>query len=153
MATSKLTFQKRQKEMKRQEKQRAKAERRAQKKLAGPSEAVPREPLTRPLYDPQGNFSDPDPEKLNRFLSYRLNELFSMHGYGPARFLPTKSRPSIPTDELFRRPLSAGGTAGEVLKMLSSDAVFRRGIPLGRSQENEGFLGEKRASKAGAVPP
>jgi hypothetical protein len=33
MATSKSTFQKRQKEMKRQEKQRAKAERRAQKKL------------------------------------------------------------------------------------------------------------------------
>ena len=33
MATSKSTFQKRQKEMKRQEKQRMKAERRAQKKL------------------------------------------------------------------------------------------------------------------------
>ena len=35
MATSKSTFQKRQKEMKRQEKQRMKAERRAQKKLVG----------------------------------------------------------------------------------------------------------------------
>jgi hypothetical protein len=63
MATSKSTFQKRQKEMKRQEKQRAKAERRAQKKLAGPSEAEPlMEPLTGPLYDSEGNFSDPDPE-------------------------------------------------------------------------------------------
>jgi hypothetical protein len=39
MATkSKSTFQKRQKEMKRQEKQRAKAERRAQKKLANRAE-------------------------------------------------------------------------------------------------------------------
>ena len=37
MATSKSTFQKRQKEMKRQEKQRMKAERRAQKKLVGRS--------------------------------------------------------------------------------------------------------------------
>src|SRR5258708_30001248 len=63
MATSKSTFQKRQKEMKRQEKQRMKAERRAQKKLAGPSESgTLMEPLTGPLFDPQGNFSDPDPQ-------------------------------------------------------------------------------------------
>jgi hypothetical protein len=41
MATSKSTFQKRQKEMKRQEKQRAKAERRAQKKLDGPTGGGP----------------------------------------------------------------------------------------------------------------
>lgn len=41
MATkSKATFQKRQKEMKRQEKQRMKAERRAQKKLAARAEAA-----------------------------------------------------------------------------------------------------------------
>lgn len=41
MATrSKSTFQKRQKEMKRQEKQRMKAERRAQKKLAARTEAA-----------------------------------------------------------------------------------------------------------------
>lgn len=51
MATSKSTFQKRQKEMKRQEKQRMKAERRAQKKLAGPSEGGP---LIEPFIDPLG---------------------------------------------------------------------------------------------------
>ncbi|HVA95861.1 MAG TPA: hypothetical protein VNI36_13270 [Candidatus Dormibacteraeota bacterium] len=63
MATSKSTFQKRQKEMKRQEKQRMKAERRAQKKLAGPSEEEPlMEPLTGPLLDPELLFAEPDPE-------------------------------------------------------------------------------------------
>jgi hypothetical protein len=63
MATSKSTFQKRQKEMKRQEKARMKAERRAQKKLAGPSEAEPlMEPLTGPYIDPDGALSEPDSE-------------------------------------------------------------------------------------------
>ena len=53
MPTSKSTFQKRQKEMKRQEKQRMKAERRAQKKLAGHQESeLPMEPLTGPVLDP-----------------------------------------------------------------------------------------------------
>jgi hypothetical protein len=62
MATSKSTFQKRQKEMKRQEKARMKAERRAQKKLAGPSEDEPlMEPLTGPYIDPEGAFSEPKP--------------------------------------------------------------------------------------------
>jgi hypothetical protein len=62
MATSKSTFQKRQKEMKRQEKARMKAERRAQKKLEGPSadDVTLMEPLTGPLLDPEGLFSDPD---------------------------------------------------------------------------------------------
>ncbi len=62
MATSKSTFQKRQKEMKRQEKARMKAERRAQKKLEGPSadDVTLMEPLTGPLVDPEGLFSDPD---------------------------------------------------------------------------------------------
>ena len=62
MATSKSTFQKRQKEMKRQEKARLKAERRAQKKLEGPSadDITLMEPLTGPLLDPEGLFSDPD---------------------------------------------------------------------------------------------
>jgi len=62
MATSKSTFQKRQKEMKRQEKARMKAERRAQKKLEGPSadDVTLMEPLTGPLRDPEGLFSDPD---------------------------------------------------------------------------------------------
>jgi hypothetical protein len=61
MATSKSTFQKRQKEMKRQEKQKAKAERRAQKKLLGPSEEEPlMEPLSGPLIDPEGLFADPE---------------------------------------------------------------------------------------------
>lgn len=40
---SRITFQKRQKEMKRQEKQRAKAERRAQKKLAKNAEVEKQE--------------------------------------------------------------------------------------------------------------
>lgn len=64
MSTSKSTFQKRQKEMKRQEKARMKAERRAQKKLEGPSadDVTLMEPLTRPLVDPEGLFSDPDTE-------------------------------------------------------------------------------------------
>jgi hypothetical protein len=63
MATSKSTFQKRQKEMKRQEKARMKAERRAQKKLTGPSEDEPlMEPLTGPYIDPEGAFAEPDPE-------------------------------------------------------------------------------------------
>jgi hypothetical protein len=53
MATSKSTFQKRQKEMKRQEKQRMKAERRAQKKLVVREDAdFPMEPLTGPVVDP-----------------------------------------------------------------------------------------------------
>jgi hypothetical protein len=64
MATSKSTFQKRQKEMKRQEKQRMKAERRAQKKLEGPSadDVTLMEPLTGPMIDPEGAYADPDPE-------------------------------------------------------------------------------------------
>jgi hypothetical protein len=64
MATSKSTFQKRQKEMKRQEKARMKAERRAQKKLAGPSledEAL-MVPLTGPTVDPEGAFFEPEQE-------------------------------------------------------------------------------------------
>ena len=54
-----ITFQKRQKEMKRQEKQRAKAERRAQKKLANregvknPEDDLILEPLDAPLDEPQ----------------------------------------------------------------------------------------------------
>jgi hypothetical protein len=61
MATSKSTFQKRQKEMKRQEKQRAKAERRAQKKLSGPKDAdFPMEPLTGPIVDPELIFPEKD---------------------------------------------------------------------------------------------
>ena len=57
MATrSKSTFQKRQKEMKRQEKQRMKAERRAQKKLAPRAEGdVPIENITS-----ENMFDDPD---------------------------------------------------------------------------------------------
>jgi hypothetical protein len=63
MATSKSTFQKRQKEMKRQEKQRAKAERRAQKKLTGRQDAdFPMEPLTAPIIDPELAFTDTDDE-------------------------------------------------------------------------------------------
>jgi hypothetical protein len=63
MATSKSTFQKRQKEMKRQEKQRAKAERRAQKKLTGRQDAdFPMEPLTGPIIDPELAFTDTDDE-------------------------------------------------------------------------------------------
>ena len=64
MATSKSTFQKRQKEMKRQEKARMKAERRAQKKLEGPSsdDVDFMVPLTGPLVDPEGLFSEPEPE-------------------------------------------------------------------------------------------
>jgi hypothetical protein len=63
MPTSKSTFQKRQKEMKRQEKQRMKAERRAQKKLDGPStEEEILVPLTGPPVDPEGLFFDPEPE-------------------------------------------------------------------------------------------
>ncbi len=62
MATSKSTFQKRQKEMKRQEKARMKAERRAQKKLAGPSHDEPMEPLTGPPVDTEGLFPEPDSE-------------------------------------------------------------------------------------------
>jgi hypothetical protein len=64
MTTSKSTFQKRQKEMKRQEKQRMKAERRAQKKLAGPSleDETLMVPLTGPMVDPEGLFSEPDRE-------------------------------------------------------------------------------------------
>jgi hypothetical protein len=52
-----ITFQKRQKEMKRQEKQRAKAERRAQKKLANregvknPEDDVILEPLDAPQFE------------------------------------------------------------------------------------------------------
>ena len=64
MATSKSTFQKRQKEMKRQEKQRMKAERRAQKKLAGPSEGGPLiEPYIDPLGAPDILTSDPDSQE------------------------------------------------------------------------------------------
>jgi hypothetical protein len=63
MATSKSTFQKRQKEMKRQEKQRMKAERRAQKKLLGPQDAdFPMEPLTGPIVDPDLVFPEADDE-------------------------------------------------------------------------------------------
>lgn len=63
MATSKSTFQKRQKEMKRQEKQRAKAERRAQKKLLGPQDTdFPMEPLTGPIIDPDIVFPESDDE-------------------------------------------------------------------------------------------
>jgi len=64
MATSKSTFQKRQKEMKRQEKARMKAERRAQKKLEGPSadDVTLMEPLTGPFVDPEGAFAEPDSE-------------------------------------------------------------------------------------------
>jgi len=52
-----ITFQKRQKEMKRQEKQRAKAERRAQKKLANregvknPEDDLILEPLDAPQFE------------------------------------------------------------------------------------------------------
>jgi hypothetical protein len=54
---SKSTFQKRQKEMKRQEKQRMKAERRAQKKLANRAEAgQPNEQTT----TTENIFDDPD---------------------------------------------------------------------------------------------
>jgi len=61
MSTSKSTFQKRQKEMKRQEKQRMNAERRAQKKLLGPSEDGPLiEPFVDPLGAPDILTSDPD---------------------------------------------------------------------------------------------
>lgn len=63
MPTSKSTFQKRQKEMKRQEKQRMKAERRAQRKLDGPASEEPLlVPLTGPRVDPDGLFSDSEPE-------------------------------------------------------------------------------------------
>ena len=63
MATSKSTFQKRQKEMKRQDKQRMKAERRAQKKLEPREEDVTlMEPLTGPVYNADFGFSDPDPK-------------------------------------------------------------------------------------------
>jgi hypothetical protein len=50
--------------MKRQEKQRMKAERRAQKKLAGPSsqDETSMEPLTGPMVDPEGAYADPDSE-------------------------------------------------------------------------------------------
>jgi hypothetical protein len=61
MATSKSTFQKRQKEMKRQEKQRMKAERRAQKKTETPADDITlMEPLTAPLYN--ADFGSLDPE-------------------------------------------------------------------------------------------
>jgi hypothetical protein len=64
MSTSKSTFQKRQKEMKRQEKQRMKAERRAQKKLAGRS---PNEPSMDLLNEPLINaeFAGSEPERQN----------------------------------------------------------------------------------------
>ena len=64
MSTSKSTFQKRQKEMKRQEKARRKAERRAQKKLAGPAsdDVTLMEPLTGPMIDPEGAYAEPDSE-------------------------------------------------------------------------------------------
>jgi len=60
MTTSKSTFQKRQKEMKRQEKQRMKAERRAQKKI----DALGSGPLIEPFIDPLGapDFRTPDPD-------------------------------------------------------------------------------------------
>jgi hypothetical protein len=60
-----ITFQKRQKEMKRMEKQRAKAERRAQKKLAkrdnpeGSGDNLG-EPLEQPTFD--NEFAPPEPE-------------------------------------------------------------------------------------------
>ena len=61
MTTSKSTFQKRQKEMKRQEKQRMNAERRAQKKIDGPSGSGPLiEPFIDPLGAPDVLTSDPD---------------------------------------------------------------------------------------------
>jgi len=61
MTTSKSTFQKRQKEMKRQEKQRMKAERRAQKKLAGRSEDEPSmEPLNGPSISAEFATSEPE---------------------------------------------------------------------------------------------
>jgi hypothetical protein len=64
MATSKSTFQKRQKEMKRQEKQRMKAERRAQKKLSGHSEGGPLiEPYIDPMGEPDLLNSDPDSQE------------------------------------------------------------------------------------------
>jgi hypothetical protein len=50
---SRITFQKRQKEMKRQEKQRAKAERRAQKKLANRAATT----------DPEGNSTSSPPQR------------------------------------------------------------------------------------------
>ena len=63
MATSKSTFQKRQKEMKRQEKQRAKAERRAQKKLTVREDIdFPMEPLTGPIIDPELVFPESEEE-------------------------------------------------------------------------------------------
>jgi hypothetical protein len=62
MATSKSTFQKRQKEMKRQDKQRMKAERRAQKKLEVHQEDVTlMEPLTGPAFNEEFALSDPEP--------------------------------------------------------------------------------------------
>ena len=61
MPTSKSTFQKRQKEMKRQEKQRMKAERRAQKKLEPRSaNDFPMEPSDGPFLNP--DFFDVEPE-------------------------------------------------------------------------------------------
>jgi len=61
--TSKSTFQKRQKEMKRQEKQRMKSERRAQKKLVGRQDAeLPMEPLTGPILDPDLVFPESEDE-------------------------------------------------------------------------------------------
>jgi hypothetical protein len=63
MPTSKSTFQKRQKEMKRQEKQRMKAERRAQKKLVGRQNVdLPMEPLTGPILEPDVVFPESDDE-------------------------------------------------------------------------------------------
>ncbi len=71
MPTSKSTFQKRQKEMKRQEKQRMKAERRAQKKLEGPSAEEPLlEPLTGPLIDPEGLFFGSRTGELSGFFHF-----------------------------------------------------------------------------------
>ena len=55
------TFQKRQKEMKRMEKARMKAERRAQKKLEDRTGSdVPDQVLTKPIYLEE--FADPEPE-------------------------------------------------------------------------------------------
>jgi hypothetical protein len=63
MATSKSTFQKRQKEMKRQEKQRMKAERRLQKKTEVPVDDVTlMEPLTGPLIDAEFAILDREPQ-------------------------------------------------------------------------------------------
>ena len=63
MPTSKSTFQKRQKEMKRQEKQRMKSERRAQKKLVGRQDVeLPMEPLTGPILDPDLIFPESEDE-------------------------------------------------------------------------------------------